>query len=93
METSQSIEKQELPAQAALSVNNIGGIDETTVSFQQGITVLSGRNATNRTSLLQGIMAALGSNQASLKADAEEGSATLERSPVRMPVHRPKRPY
>ncbi|MFU8866619.1 archaea-specific SMC-related protein [Natronococcus sp.] len=78
MKTSQNVSDRETPGQATLSVSNIGGIEETTVSFQQGITVLSGRNATNRTSLLQGIMAALGSDRASLKADATEGEAVLE---------------
>ncbi len=78
MEGSLQSEQQTLPEQATLSVSNIGGIDETEVTFHQGKTVLSGRNATNRTSLLQGIMAALGSDQISLKADADEGSATLE---------------
>ncbi|AGB36212.1 archaea-specific SMC-related protein [Natronococcus occultus] len=78
MKTSQNVSERETPDRATLSVSNIGGIEETTVSFQQGITVLSGRNATNRTSLLQGIMAALGSDRASLKADATEGEAVLE---------------
>ncbi|MFC4436489.1 MULTISPECIES: archaea-specific SMC-related protein [Natrialbaceae] len=78
MSTNQNVENRETPEQTTLSVTNIGGIEETTVSFQQGITVLSGRNATNRTSLLQGIMAALGSDRASLKADADEGSAILD---------------
>ncbi|WP_436348649.1 archaea-specific SMC-related protein [Natronorubrum sp. FCH18a] len=70
--------EQDTPERATLSVDNIGGIDETEVSFQHGVTVLSGRNATNRTSLLQAIMATLGSDQVSLKADAEEGHARLE---------------
>ena len=78
MEPELGTAKQEVPTQATLSATNIGGIDETKVSFQQGVTVLSGRNATNRTSLLQAIMAALGSDQVSLKADADEGSAALE---------------
>ncbi|RZV06140.1 hypothetical protein BDK88_4098 [Natrinema hispanicum] len=78
MEPKLGTAKQEVPTQAMLSATNIGGIDETKVSFQQGVTVLSGRNATNRTSLLQAIMAALGSDQVSLKADADEGSAALE---------------
>ncbi|MDG5757996.1 chromosome segregation protein SMC [Natronococcus sp. A-GB1] len=78
MKTSQNVSNRETPDQTTLSVSNIGGIEETTVSFQQGITVLSGRNATNRTSLLQGIMAALGSDRASLKADAKVGEAVLE---------------
>ncbi|ELY62495.1 archaea-specific SMC-related protein [Natronococcus jeotgali] len=78
MGTSQHTQEQSPPKQATLSVSNIGGIDETEVAFEQGVTVLSGRNATNRTSLLQGIMAALGSDQASLKADSKEGQAVLE---------------
>lgn len=57
---------------------NIGGIDETEVSLQPGVSVLTGRNATNRTSFLQAIMAGLGSERASLKGNAEEGSVTLE---------------
>ncbi|WP_265109848.1 archaea-specific SMC-related protein [Halosolutus halophilus] len=77
METGMDSEQRRTPERATLSVDNIGGIDETEVTFQQGITVLSGRNATNRTSLLQGIMAALGSDRVSLKADADEGGATL----------------
>ncbi|RYJ13156.1 chromosome segregation protein SMC [Halogeometricum borinquense] len=60
-----------------LHVENIGGIRETTVELGPGVTALAGRNATNRTSLLQSIMAALGSDRASLKGDADEGSVTL----------------
>ncbi len=41
--------------------------------FSPGVTILAGRNATNRTSLLQVLMAALGSERVSLKGDAEEG--------------------
>lgn len=59
-------------------VNNIGGISETDVTIPPGVTVLTGRNATNRTSFLLAIMAALGSDNASLKADADEGSVTLD---------------
>lgn len=61
-----------------LDVRNIGGIDDSSVTFEPGVTVLAGRNATNRTSLLQGIMAALGSNEVSIKADAEEAHVELE---------------
>lgn len=60
-----------------ISVENIGGIDETRMQIDPGTTILAGRNATNRTSLLQAIMAALGSDQATLKADAEEGRVSL----------------
>jgi len=58
-------------------VENIGGIDETDVSLEPGVTVLSGRNATNRTSLLHAIMAALGSDRATVKGDSDEGLAEL----------------
>ncbi|WP_336365245.1 archaea-specific SMC-related protein [Halalkalicoccus salilacus] len=63
---------------AAVNVENIGGIDSTTVEFTPGVTVLAGRNATNRTSFLQALMAALGSERASLKGDADQGTVTLD---------------
>ncbi|MFC5971133.1 archaea-specific SMC-related protein [Halomarina salina] len=63
---------------ASVYARNIGGIDETSVDIPPGVTVLTGRNATNRTSFLQAIMAAMGSDNASLKGDAEEGHAELE---------------
>jgi len=61
-----------------LQVRNIGGIDETSVTFSPGITVLAGRNASNRTSLLQAVMAACGSTAVSLKADADVGSVEFD---------------
>jgi len=60
------------------TVESIGGIDKTSVSFSPGVTILTGRNATNRTSLLQGLMAGLGSTDVSIKGDAD--SATVELS-------------
>ncbi|KTG26886.1 archaea-specific SMC-related protein [Haloferax profundi] len=60
-----------------VEARNIGGIERTHVEFEPGITILVGRNATNRTSFLQALMAALGSNRASLKADADEGEVSL----------------
>ncbi len=63
-------------AKTQLRVRNIGGIDETSVSFSPGVTVLAGENATNRTSLLQAIMAALGSDDVSIKGDSD--TATVE---------------
>ncbi|TKX46463.1 chromosome segregation protein SMC [Halorubrum sp. SD690R] len=61
-----------------VDVHNIGGIDEASVTLSDGVSVLTGRNATNRTSFLQALMAGLGSRQSSLKGDAEEGEVTLE---------------
>lgn len=62
---------------ASLSIENIGGIDAAEVSFTPGVTILAGRNATNRTSLLQAIMAACGSDDATIKGDASEASVEL----------------
>ncbi len=60
-----------------VAVENIGGIEAESLSFSPGVTVLTGKNATNRTSLLQSLMAALGSHDVSLKSDAERGAVTL----------------
>jgi chromosome segregation ATPase len=65
-------------SRARIDVRNIGGIDDAEVTVPPGVSVLTGRNATNRTSFLKALMAALGSEKASLKGDAEEGSVTLE---------------
>ncbi|GAB6862257.1 AAA family ATPase [Haloplanus litoreus] len=58
-------------------MENIGGIDEATVDIGPGVTVLTGRNATNRTSFLRSIMGVMGSDDVSLKGDATEGRAEL----------------
>lgn len=63
---------------ANFTVENIGGIDSTSVEIPPGVSVLTGPNATNRTSFLQSIMAAMGSSQATLKGDAEEGYVQLD---------------
>ena len=68
---------EQVESAAELDVQNIGGIDETSVIFDPGVTVLAGRNATNRTSLLQAVMSALGSDNVSVKADAEEAHVEL----------------
>jgi chromosome segregation ATPase len=58
-------------------VAKVGGIDETTVDVGPGVTVLTGRNATNRTSFLRSIMGVMGSDDVSLKGDATEGQVEL----------------
>lgn len=62
---------------ARLHAENIGGIEQTSITFPPGVTVLAGRNATNRTSLLRAVMTACGSDKTSLKADADCGEVTL----------------
>jgi DNA repair exonuclease SbcCD ATPase subunit len=65
------------PGEVTVTVENVGGIDHTTVDLHPGVNVLAGRNATNRTSFLQAIMAGVGSDAVSLKGDADEGRVTL----------------
>lgn len=61
----------------SVDVENIGGIESASVTFSPGVTILEGRNATNRTSFLQAVMAALGSENVSIKGDADEATVEL----------------
>jgi len=61
-----------------LTVENIGGIERTEADIPPGVTVLASPNASNKTSFLRSVMAALGSDQVSIKGDADEGFVSLE---------------
>ena len=63
--------------EARFTVRHIGGIRETDVELTPGVTVLAGKNATNRTSFLQSIRAALGSEAATLRGDADAGRVAM----------------
>jgi DNA repair ATPase RecN len=65
------------PDPARVSVRNVGGITECALELPPGITVLSGRNATNRTSLLSALVGVLGGETATLKSDAGAGDVEL----------------
>ena len=62
----------------AVTVDNVGGIDHADLSITDGVTVLRGRNATNRTSFLSAVASALGGSSGSLKSDADKGSVVLQ---------------
>jgi DNA repair exonuclease SbcCD ATPase subunit len=62
---------------AELTAENIGGIDRAAVEFSPGVTVLTGYNATNRTSLLRALGGALGGSTATLKSNTDEGHVSL----------------
>ncbi|WP_299233023.1 archaea-specific SMC-related protein [Natronomonas sp.] len=64
-------------AVATVRAENIGGITRTDVEIPPGVTVLEGRNATNRTSFLKAVMGAIGSDAVALKGDADEGRIEL----------------
>lgn len=63
-----------------VDITDLGGIDSLEATVPAGITVLSGENATNRTSFLRAVAAALGGDEsaAQLKSDADDGSVTIE---------------
>lgn len=60
-----------------VSVSNIGGIDELAVTLDQGVNLIAGPNASNKTSLLKSIAFALGSDDVPLRSGAEEGYVRL----------------
>lgn len=64
--------------QAVVSVEHVGGIDRCEVTLSEGVTVLEGRNATNRTSFLTAVADVLGGAPATLKSDAEEAAIRLQ---------------
>lgn len=65
--------------EVSISIRNLGGIESLETSFSPGVSILSGENATNRTSLLRSVAAALGADDAAatLKTDRDTGSVTL----------------
>lgn len=56
-----------------LEIKNVGGIEYQEISIDPGLTVLSGVNATNRTSLLKAIMALAGSDEPPIRSGTERG--------------------
>ena len=67
-------------ANVSVDISNLGGIESLQADLPPGVSLLSGQNASNRTSFLQSIAAALGADDsaATLKTDADEGSVTLD---------------
>ena len=57
---------------------NIGGLSESEVTLQPGITVLRGKNATGRTSLLKGLTGVLGGSIPALRGNTNKGHIQLE---------------
>jgi predicted nucleic acid-binding Zn-ribbon protein len=61
----------------SVSVENIGGIGEGAVTLTPGVNVLTGPNATNRTSLLRAIAGGLGGSAGVLRRGAKRASVRL----------------
>jgi chromosome segregation ATPase len=62
----------------SLAVENIGGIDTFECSFDSQVGVVSGPNASNKTSLLKAIAFGLGRSTVPIKNDAKEARVELE---------------
>lgn len=72
-------EARETAAKSRVSIENLGGIDELEVAVPAGVSLLVGRNATNRSSFLRSLAAVLGGERtaARLKSDADSGEVSL----------------
>jgi len=68
---------QDESAAVTVDVENLGGIKSQQLRLQPGVSILTGRNATNRTSFLRSVGAVLGGSSGQLKSDADEGEVTL----------------
>lgn len=62
----------------SVTVEDIGGIRDGTVTLTPGVNALTGENATNRTSLLRAIAGGLGGSAGVLRRGAESGTVELE---------------
>ena len=60
-----------------LDIENIGGIDDLTVTFDKEVALIQGPNAANKTSLLQSALFALGSSTVPIKNGADEARVAL----------------
>lgn len=77
MGRNQREEGQTHPSVIGVDVERMGGIDSTELTFSPGVTILTGRNATNRTSLLRSIAGGLGGTAGALKRDSQQGCVSL----------------
>jgi len=60
-----------------LDVENIGGISDASFSFGSGTTLVVGRNASNKTSLLRSVQFALGADEIPVRSGADAASVRL----------------
>lgn len=60
-----------------LDVENIGGISDASFSFGPGTTLVVGRNASNKTSLLRSVQFALGADEIPVRSGADAASVRL----------------
>lgn len=73
-----------------ITIENVGGIDRLETAFDDGVSLITGENASNKTSLLEGILFAFGADHVPIRTDTEEARVkltyrgrTVERTAVR----------
>lgn len=59
------------------TVQDVGGITDGELTLSPGVTLLSGENASNKSSFLRGLAAVLGGPTPPVKSDADHGRVTL----------------
>lgn len=60
-----------------LHIENIGGIDETDLEFENGTTLITGRNASNKTSLLRALLFAFGEDEVPIRTGADRARVEM----------------
>lgn len=60
-----------------VEVQNIGGISDTEVILSEGVTLISGKNASNKSSLLRSLVGVLGGPLPPVKSDTNAGEVRL----------------
>ncbi|TKX60587.1 hypothetical protein EXE48_11480 [Halorubrum sp. ASP1] len=63
---------------AKIGITNLGGIDSRSAALEPGINILSGANATNRTSFLEALATGLGGSYSSVKSGEDAGSVIIQ---------------
>lgn len=61
-----------------VEVKNVGGIESDSIIIERGVTILSGENATNRTSLIKSIKAGLGSDDPPIRSGTNSGYVNIK---------------
>lgn len=61
-----------------IEVSNLGGIEHREAEIPPGITILSGSNATNRTSFLRALATSFGVDAATLQANKDDGYVSID---------------
>ena len=60
-----------------LVAENVGGIDECEFATDEGVTLVAGPNATNKTSMLRAVLFGVGADEVTIRTDAEEARVAL----------------